>query len=249
MADVNKDALRKYLRWTYALLRSMEVSLRGEDPANVWKYGGYKQFARKYNQIVTEISKNVQLPPILDLFDLDKIGGGGDTLAFQQKEVFEAVHANASVLKGFLESELGVVEDETAALRDFFQARLRSAIFRPPEKEREIQDAVEQLLIGRGLQKGEDYDREVGRVKISAKEAVPDFILMKLGLGLELKLVNTAGRVKKAVDEINADIAAYSKRYRSLLFIVYDLGHIRDELEFRKDLERSGNVSVIVIKH
>lgn len=249
MTDVNKDDLREYLGWTEALLRSMELSLRGEDPASVWKHGGYKTYARKYNQIVTEISKNVQLPPILDLFDLDKIRGGGDTLAFEQKEVFEAVHANASVLKAFLENQLGIVEDQTAALRDFFQARLRSAIFRPPKDEREIQDAVEQLLIGRGLQKGEDYDREVGRVKISVKEVVPDFILMNLDLGLELKFVNSAARVKEVVDEINADIAAYSKRYRTLLFIVYDLGHIRDELEFRRDLERSGNVSVIVVKH
>jgi len=249
MADLNKDALREYLRWTDALLRSMEVSIRAEDPANMWKYGGYKQFARKYNQILTEIAKSVPLPSILDMFDIDKIRGGGDTLAFQQKELFEAVHANASVLKGFLESQVGVIEDERAALRDFFQARLRSAIFRPPEKERDIQDAVEQLLIGRGLQKGEDYDREVGRVKISAKEAVPDFILVKLGLALELKLASSAARLKELVDEINADIVAYSKRYRSLLFIVYDLGHIRDESEFRHDLERLANVSVIVVKH
>jgi len=227
----------------------MEVSLHAADPASVWKYGGYKQFARKYNQIVTEISQNLALPSILDLYDLDKIRGGGNTLAFQQEEVFKGVHANASVLKAFLESQIGVVEDETVGLRDFFQARLRSAIFRPPEREREIQDAVEQLLIGRGLQKGGDYDREVGRVKISVKEAIPDFILMKLGLGLELKLVTTAARVKDVVDEINADIVAYSKRYRTLLFIVYDLGHIRDEHEFRHDLERSGNVSVIVVKH
>jgi REase_DpnII-MboI len=249
MADVNKDVLREYLHWIVALLRSMEVSLRGEDPANVWKYGGYKQFARKYNQVATEIGKNVRLPPIVDLFDLEKMPGAGDTIAFQQKEIFEAVHANASVLRGFLESKIGIVEDETAALRDFFLARLRSAVFRIPEKEQEIQDAVEQLLIGRGLQKGEDYDREVGRVKVSVKEVIPDFILIKLGLALELKLVSRAGRVKDIVDEINADIAAYSKQYRSLLFIVYDVGHIRDELEFRQDLQRAGSVSVIVVKH
>lgn len=247
--STGNDRLREFLRWTDALLRSMEVCLRGEDPANVWKYGGYKQFARKYNQVVTEISKSIQLPPILDLYDLDKIPGGGNTIAFQQKEIFESVHANVSVLKGYLESQLGVVEDETAALRDFLQARLRSAVFRPPEKERDIQDAVEQLLIGRGLLKGLDYDREVGRVKISVKEAVPDFIFLKLGLGLELKLVNSPARVKEAVDEINADIAACSKRYRSLLFVVYDMGHVRDELEFRRDLERAGSVAVIVVKH
>ena len=61
--------------------------------------------------------------------------------------------------------------------------------------------------------------------------------------------MKTAGRVREVIDEINADIQAYSKRYRSLLFIVYDMGHIRDEVEFKQDLEDPGNVSVIVVKH
>jgi len=248
MTSDNKEPLREYLHWTEALLRSMEVAIHNEDPSNLWKYGGYKQFARKYNQVATEVARNVALPPIIDLFDLDNMKDIANTIACEQKEIFEAVHANASVLKGFLESKIGIVADETIALRDFFQARLRSAVFTPPQKEVEVQDAVENLLIGRGFQKGEDYDREVGRVKISAKEVVPDFILMKLGLALELKLVKNSDRVRKVVDEINADIAAYSKQYRTLLFIVYDLGHIRDELEFRSDLERLGNVSVIVVK-
>jgi hypothetical protein len=248
VTDQTKNQLREYIRWIDALLRSMEVCLQ-KDPANVWKHSGYKQFARKYNQIVVEVSRNVSLPPIIDQFDLERMPGIGDTVAMQQKQYFESVHANASLLKGYLESQLGVVEDETVALRDFFQARLRSAIFRPPEKERDVQDAVEQLLIGRGLLKGQDYDREVGRVKMSIKELVPDFILLKLGLALEIKLSNGPARVKNLVDEINADIAAYSKEYRSVFFLVYDIGQIRDEAEFRRDLEHDRNVSVIVVKH
>ena len=50
------------------------------------------------------------------------------------------------------------------------------------------------------------------------------------------------------IDEINADIAAYSKGYASLLFIVYDLGFVRDEVEFRHDLEAQGNTAVLVVK-
>ena len=122
-------------------------------------------------------------------------------------------------------------------------------MFAEPARERDVQDAVEQLLIGRGLQKGTDYDREVGRVKVSAKEAVPDFVIMALGLSIEVKLTTSVPRVKEVVDEINADIAAYSLKYRTLLFLAYDLGFIRDEYEFRHDLERSGHVSVVVIKH
>ncbi len=120
---------------------------------------------------------------------------------------------------------------------------------RPPEKERDVQDAIELLLIGKGYLKGLDYDREVGRVKVSAKEVIPDFHLPKLGLALEVKLTNSGARVKEAIDEINADIAAYSKQYSRLLFVVYDMSSIRDIPEFTRDLERNGNTSVIVVKH
>ena len=59
MNEQSKDKLREYLLWSVALQRSMEVALRGEDPSNVWKHGGYKQFARKYNQILAEVAANV----------------------------------------------------------------------------------------------------------------------------------------------------------------------------------------------
>jgi hypothetical protein len=247
VTDDSNRKLREYLLWVVALQRSMEVALGG-DPSNVWKHGGYKQFARKYNQILAEIGKNIPLPPILDLYNLDVIPSIGNTVTVQQKEIFEGVHANVSILRAFLEGKVGTVENETVALRDFFQARLRSAIFRPPDLERDVQDAIEQLLIGRGLQKGQDYDREVGRVKISSKEAVPDFIMLRLSLAIEVKLTKSAARVKEVVDEINADIAAYSKRYASILFIVYDLGYIRDEVEFRHDLESQGAIAILVVK-
>lgn len=245
----NEDQLRECLKWTAALLRSMETCLRGDNAENVWKYASFKQFARKYNQIVAVVGRTVTLPPIVDMYDLDKMGGLANTIALQQKEAFESVHANASVLKAFLEGKLGVVDDEIAALRDFLQARLRSAVLRPPEKERDVQDAIEQVLIGRGLVKGQDYDRETGRVKVSTKEVIPDFILLKLGLALEVKLISEPGRAKTVVDEINADIMSYSRAYRRLLFIVYDMGFIRIEEEFRRDLEASGRVSVVIVKH
>jgi hypothetical protein len=238
MNSPDKAKLREYLHWVNSLLASMDASVRSAGESDIWKHASYKKYARKYNQVIDEIGRNVQLPPILDVFDLDRIPGGGDTVIFQQREIFDAVHVNASLLKGFLESKIGVVEDETVGLRDFLEARLRSAMLKLPERERDVQDAVETLLIGRGYQKGLTYDREVGRVKVSVKEVIPDFILPRLGLALEIKLSGSVAKVKAIVDEINADIRAYGKEYRSLLFVVYDLGHIRDEAEFRQDLER-----------
>ena len=227
----------------------MEAALHAEDSDNLWKHSGYKQYARKYNQIVGLIAKGTELPQVLDYFDLERIPGGGDTVPFQRKEIFDSVHANLSLLRAFLETEIGVVDDEILGLRDFFQSRMRSAIIRMPDKERDVQDVVEQLFIGRGMQKGQDYEREAGRVKISSKESVPDFIIPKLSLAIEIKFVKTASRVTEIIDEISADIAAYGKPYRQVLFLIYDLGHIRDEIEFRHDLENEPSVSVVVIKH
>jgi hypothetical protein len=180
---------------------------------------------------------------------MEKMPSAYDTIAAQQKEVFESVHANLSILRAFLESRLGVSTDKVRSLTDFFQSNLRRAIFNEPQKEVEVQNALEQLLIGRGLVKGIDYDRETGRVKVSIKETVPDFILQKLGLAIEVKLSKTQSKSKEIVDEINADIRAYGREYAFTLFIVYDLGTIRDEVEFKQGLEIAGGVTVVVVKH
>lgn len=177
MAEPTKERLREFLQWVTALHRAMESSIRLDDPSNMWKYSGFRDFARKYNQVLQVIANELSLPPVLDMYDMEKMPSFGDTVLPQQKQLFDGVFANVSVLRAMLEGKIGLVEDATVALRDFFQARLRPALLRVPETERDVQDVVEQLLIGRGMQKGQDYDREVGRVKISAKEVIPDFII------------------------------------------------------------------------
>ena len=132
---------------------------------------------------------------------------------------------------------------------DFLQANLRRAIFVTPERELEIQNAVESLIVGRGMAKGTDYDRETGRVKTSDKESVPDFIFPNLKLCLEVKLSKSADKLRAIVDEINADIRAYSTVYERQLYIVYDVGTIRDEAEFKRGLENANGVSVVIVKH
>jgi hypothetical protein len=248
MDKKEQGQLKEYLLYANALLESMESSIRA-DPGNVWKYASYKQYICKYNQLITEVAKTIPIGTIVDAYDLERIPGASNTIAMQQKELFESVHANLSVLKAYLEHKLDLKADEITNLINFFQTNLRRAVFETPKRELEIQDVVEQLLIGRGLVKGIDYDRETGRVKVSIKEVVPDFILPKLSLALEVKLSKDATRSRTIVDEINADIMAYSKQYTALLFIIYDLGSIRDEVEFKQDLELTDGVSVIVVKH
>ncbi|MDI3477952.1 MAG: hypothetical protein PWQ59_1477 [Thermoanaerobacterium sp.] len=157
--------------------------------------------------------------------------------------------ANVLTLRSLLESKIDFNQIEIENLINFLQSKLRAAIFKKPEKEKEIQDSIEQLLIGRGLNKGIEYDREVGRVKVSSKEVIPDFIFPRLNLALEVKLCTDETKKKKIIDEINADIQSYSKIYERILFVVYDLGTIRDEVEFKTGIDDGIKVSIIIVKH
>ncbi len=123
----------------------------------------------------------------------------------------------------------------------------QSSTFR--QQEGEVQNAIETLFVGRGMVKGLDYDRETGRVKTSGKESIPDFVLSNLQLCLEVKLAKSAERIKPLIDEINADIRAFGTRYDRQLYVVYDVGTIRDAEEFKRDLESAPGVTVIIVKH
>ena len=247
--DLDKDALRALLTSVKSLQQAMAEVSRSASTYHIDNWVSYRQFARKYTQLAHLVNEKTRLSPLIEVFDVDRMPGSSELLPSKQKEIFETVVMELALLCGQLEATIGVVDDEVRALRDFLQSRLRSAILKKPEMEVEVQDVIEQLLIGRGMLKGQDYDREVGRVKVSAKEAVPDFILPLLLLALEVKLTKTNERVAQVVDEINADIASYSIKYDHLLFVVYDLGQIRDEMEFRRDLERELRAAVLVVKH
>ena len=125
---------------------------------------------------------------------------------------------------------------------------MRAAIYQKPEKEIEVQNAIESLLLGRGFSRGADYDRESGKFEFSGKEYIPDFIISKMSLCIEVKLLR-AGRKSKVIEEISADITAYKKMYPHQLFVVYDLSEIQNETEFKRDIEMTDGVKVIIIKH
>ncbi len=94
------------------------------------------------------------------------------------------------------------------------------------------------LLLERGLNKGVDYDRESGKFEFSGKEYIPDFIIPKLSLCIEVKLLRE-NRKSKVIEEISADITVYSKQYQWQLFIVYDLECIQNGEEFKRDIENA----------
>ena len=243
------DKIKEFLSLAVALKDAMRLSLDG-DSNNVWKYSSYKEFMRKYNLLLNEVVQIIPLKTsILEFYDLEKIPGNMDTVAMHQKHYFDSVFSNLSILESFLKNRSEIKQDEIKNIKYFIQSNLRKVIFNEPQKEIEIQNAIEQLFIGKGLNKGIDYGRETGRVKISAKEVVPDFILYKLNLAIEVKLSKTKTKSKEIIDEINADIKAYGKEYSNQLFVIYDLGSIRDEEEFKSDLDNASNIQLMIVKH
>jgi hypothetical protein len=73
---------------------------------------------------------------------------------------------------------------------------------------------------------------------------------LQLGIAIEVELLKETTRLGTTIDEINADTVAYGKAYSAVIFVVYELsGTIRDDAEFRRDLEASDGVRALVIEH
>ncbi len=241
--------IKGHLRSAVALKQAMDAAISSANETH-WRYVGYRSFMEKYQQIVTSVSKIVEITAPIGTWDISKVKSSFETPGLLQKEYFEAVYTNLLILIAFLEHTLGVKSDETRSLVDFFQANMRKAIFETPKYEKQVQDVIEQLLIGRGMSRGIDYEREKGRVRVSIKEVVPDFIIYRLSLAIEVKLCKSSSKAKSIVDEINTDIQSYSKSYDRIVFIVYDIGGIQNEEEFKNGLEtENGNIQVIIVKH
>ncbi|MDE5620263.1 MAG: hypothetical protein K2I80_07055 [Ruminococcus sp.] len=214
------------------------------------RYSAFKTYAEEYTNLAYQVSKIIDLSSEkIRAYNVDTMNGWADTLWPQQKAIIESVVVYTDILISLLENEIDFANDEYSNLENFLKTKLRTVMFEQPAKEKDVQNAIEMLFVGRGWNKGIDYDRESGKFEFSGKEYIPDFIVNKLGLCIEVKLLKE-NRRSKVIEEINADITAYSKEYKRQLFVVYDLGFIRDEIEFKRDIENSGDeIRVIVVKH
>lgn len=231
-----------------ALMAAMDAS-RNSRKDDVWLHSSFKTFMRKYNELATATRKVMHIEAPVDLFDLERIANAFDTTTIQQRIYFDEVYANLSILRAFIESNGGLNEVEAENILNFLKANLRKAIHITPDEERDVQNAIETLLIGKGMQKGLAYDRETGRVKHAGKESVPDFVFKNEQMVLEVKFCNRAGKLATIIDEMNSDIVAYSTEYERVWFLVYDMGFVRDEDEIVHGLQKAEHVKCIVVKH
>ena len=123
--------------------------------------------------------------------------------------------------------------------------KLRKVFREKPQNEAGVQNAFESLLLGADLA----YSRETERIEYSSKTYTPDFTMPRLDLAIEVKFCGRHGREKEIIAEINDDVLAYETKYGNLLFIVYDMGFIRDTDRFSASFEEHQNVVIRVVKH
>lgn len=124
------------------------------------------------------------------------------------------------------------------------ERKLRKTIRDMPTAEREVQDRFEDLLNGAEI----SFRREQERVSYSSKTYTPDFTVDSADLAVEIKFCGSEGREKEIIAEINDDIMAYRKRWGNVVFVIYDVSHIRDTEMFSQQFEDAG-VLVRVVKH
>lgn len=231
-----------------ALCNTIHEILSDTNTAESGKYSSFKDMAMIYNDFAEKARDILKVSTMFYTFNLESIPSWGGSVWPTQKSILEQVLLSARILLSSLEESVDFVDDEFDNIENFLQPRIRTVIFQRPKKEIEVQNAIESLLLGRGLARGVDYDRESGEFEFSGKEYIPDFILPKMSLCIEVKLLRE-GRKSKIIEEISADITAYKKVYQRQLYVIYDLGVIQNELEFKRDIEMAEGVKVIVIKH
>ena len=135
---------------------------------------------------------------------------------------------------------------EIIKIISLIENKLRKLIRDPPKNEIEVQDKIESLFIGAGLDG--QYTREIEHMPYSSKSYIPDFLFEKIKTVVEVKLCKTADKEKNIISEINDDIIAYKTKYPNLIFVVYDLGIIRDQDKFKNDIMNNEQVQVIIVK-
>ncbi|MBA7522019.1 hypothetical protein ES705_14131 [subsurface metagenome] len=124
----------------------------------------------------------------------------------------------------------------------------RKIVKTKPQKERDVQDYLETFFDVKEY----DFIREKEKVGFSDKAFEPNFTHKDLNITVEVKFVDRPEKKKSIIDEMSADIKPYSKNWKNILFLVYDVnGNIRDVDSYVRDFIQDGEITIrcIVIKH
>ena len=123
------------------------------------------------------------------------------------------------------------------------ETKLRKMIRSTPEREKEVQEKYEDLLLANSI----EYSKEFPHIEYSSKQYIPDFSFERISLAVEIKLCK--GDEKLLIAQLNDDILAYKTKFRNILFVIYDLGQIRDIEKFKSSFETNESVYIQIVKN
>jgi len=227
-----------------------DILKRAQLMLNSWQdeTGGALHADRIIN-LISEFSKLIESESLDILPILPPASWGGDYgQRFANKaDILGALSEIVGAIESLPELKVSQQDQSSAILRliNLAMIKLRKTIRAKPSEENQIQDSFENILIGADMV----YSRETDSIEYSSKTYTPDFTFPTLDLALEVKFCGSQKREKQIIAEINDDILAYQTKYGNLIFLVYDLGFIRDVDKFSKAFEASDNVFAIVVKH
>lgn len=209
-------------------------------------YRGYPAYVHEYNNLlVLSITVfGIEVKNYFSKINLGKQINPSSALGGMHQTYLELAYTRLTSLTSYIKSKLGNADSKVQSIIDMIEVNLRPSIYDEPKKEKDVQDVLETLLRVRNY----NYQREKMTISYSSKNFIPDFTIDELDLALEIKLCKTITKEKAIIDEINADIPAYKTKYNILIFIVYDLGFIRDVNLFKSGIEDNSDVYVILIK-
>jgi len=212
--------------------------------------------------------KNSDIVKAFNAINFEFVGNFEYDRGYREQELFRLDYL--TYLKGLLEAK-GVLESGISLLErkgiesvydgkdtpkeasellkivSLIENSLRKVIRDKPTKEKEVNDALEALFIGAGFD-GE-FSREKEHIEYSSKNYIPDFVFKRIETIVESKFCDKPEREKEMIGEINDDIVAYQTKYPNLIFVVYDVGVIRDADKFKEGIENQKSVIIKIIKH
>ena len=132
MDQAVRDRLREALLTVTALKTSMEHALRS-DPKAAWPHWSYRDYMRKYNDVVAYVQTLVPITAPIDVYDLGKVPHPGNVVMPQQKSMFESVHANLAILEAWLSARVDLPAEKARELKELFRSQSETSRLRCSE--------------------------------------------------------------------------------------------------------------------
>lgn len=126
--DETKD-IKLLISQVSTLRSTVHDTLNNASMKEAQRYVSFKPFATMYNRLAEKAKSVLKVSTDFYHFNTDKMGNHMETLWGAQKQIMEQVYLCSGLLLSALEESMNFVNDEAENISDYFQSRLRYAIY------------------------------------------------------------------------------------------------------------------------